>query len=94
METIELPTADDLRKTQLDIEHQKKQQAGWNKIKRDLVITNKGGRRETTFYQHYMLTRYCLPIQVIAAELKKKGYEIKTELDGFGNIFSITVCWY
>ena len=93
METIELPSADELRKAKQSAECLQRQKTGWTKIKNDLIMMNRGGRTETTFYRRYMMTRYYLPIQLIMHELSNKGYRIETNQDGFGNIDYITVHW-
>ena len=93
METIELPSAAELRKAKLSDECMQKQKAGWTKIKNELIMMNRGGRTETTFYRRYMMTRYNLPIGLIMYELSNKGYRIEAAWDGFGNIDYVTAHW-
>ena len=89
----EIPSVEELRKVRQSAEFKQKQEAGWKKIKNELVMMNLAGRTETTFYRKYMLDKYCLTLPHISAILEKKGYKIEASWDGFGNIDNITVQW-
>ena len=89
----EIPSAEELRKARQSAEFKQKQEAGWKKIKNELILMNRGGRTETTFYRKYMLDRYNLTLPNISVVLEKKGYKIEDTRDGYGYLDSITVHW-
>lgn len=89
----EIPSVEELRKVRQRIEFKQKQEAGWKKIKTDLIMMNQAGRTETTFYRKYMLDKYNLTLPNISVVLEKKGYKIEDTRDGYGYLDSITVHW-
>ena len=89
----EIPSVEELRKARQNAELKQKQEAGWKKIKNELILMNRGGRTETTFYRTYMLDKYCLTLPHISLELEKKGYKIEESHDSYGYLDSITVHW-
>lgn len=89
----EIPSVEELRKARQSAEIKQKQEAGWKKIKNELIMMNRGGRTETTFYRKYMLDKYCLTLPHISLELEMKGYKIEESHDGYGYLDSITVHW-
>ena len=89
----EIPTVEELRKVRQSAEFKQKQDAGWKKIKNELVMMNQAGSTETTFYRKYMLDKYSLTLPHISIVLEKKGYKIDYTRDGFGCLDAITVHW-
>ena len=89
----EIPSVEELRKARQNAELKQKQEAGWKKIKNELILMNRGGRTETTFYRKYMLDKYCLTLPHISVVLEKKGYKIVDSRDGYGYLDYITVHW-
>lgn len=89
----EIPSVEELRKARQSAEIKQKQEAGWKKIKNELILMNRGGRTETTFYRKYMMDKYNLTLPHISVVLEKKGYKIVDTLDGFGYLDYITVHW-
>ena len=87
----EIPSVEELRKARQNAELKQKQEAGWKKIKNELILMNRGGRTETTFYRKYMLDKYCLTLPHISLELEKKGYKIEESHDSYSYLESITV---
>lgn len=89
----EIPSVEELRKARQSDEFKQKQEAGWKKIKNELILMNRGGRTETTFYRKYMMDKYNLTLPHISVVLEKKGYKIVNTRDGYGYLDSITVHW-
>lgn len=89
----EIPSVEELRKVRQSAEFKQKQEAGWKRIKNELVMMNQAGRTEITFYRKYMLDRYNLTLPHISVVLEKKGYKIEDTRDGYGYLDSITVHW-
>lgn len=89
----EIPSVEELRKIRESAEFKQKQEAGWKKIKNELILMNKGGRTETTFYRKYMMDKYCLTLPHISMVLEKKGYKIEPIRDGFNCLDAISVHW-
>ena len=89
----EIPSVEELRKVRQRIEFKQKQEAGWKKIKTELVMMNQAGRTETTFYRKYMMDKYNLTLPVISVILEKKGYKIEDTRTDDGYLESITVHW-
>lgn len=89
----EIPSVEELRKARQSSEIKQKQEAGWKKIKNELILMNRGGRTETTFYRKYMMDKYNLTLPHISAVLEKKGYKIEDTRDSYGYLDYITVHW-
>lgn len=89
----EIPSVEELRKVRQRIEFKQKQEAGWKKIKTELIMMNQAGRTETTFSHKYMMNKYNLTLPVISVVLEKKGYKIEDNRADDGYLESITVHW-